>query len=63
MTTKTLCLFCLFLAAVVSLFLILTDHGFAQSSGAAEAQVQIAMKNVMYHYSGPIAVHVVQLAG
>ncbi len=63
MTTKTLCLFCLFLAAVVSLFLILTDHGFAQSGGAAEAQVQIAMKNVMYHYSGPIAVHVVQLQG
>jgi hypothetical protein len=30
---------------------------------AADQPVQVAMKNVMYHYTGPVAVHVVQLQG
>ena len=42
---------------------LLPNRGSAQSREGAEAHVQIAMKNVMYHYTGPIAVHVVQLQG
>lgn len=63
MTMKTLCAICLFLAAVIGLFLLLPNRGSARSREGAEAHVQIAMKNVMYHYTGPIAVHVVQLQG
>jgi hypothetical protein len=63
MTTKILCAICLFLAAVIGPFLLFTNRGSAESNEGAEARVQIAMKNVMYHYTGPIAVHVVQLQG
>ena len=63
MTMKILCAICLFLAAVIGLFLLLPNRGYAHASEASEAHVQIAMKNVMYHYTGPIAVHVVQLQG
>jgi hypothetical protein len=35
----------------------------AQSNEASETQVQIAMRNVIYHYTGPIAVHVFRLQG
>ncbi|MGA7375729.1 MAG: hypothetical protein WBW36_05240 [Candidatus Sulfotelmatobacter sp.] len=63
MTTKTWCTVCLFLASVIGLFLILPNRGSAHASEATEDHVQIAMKNVMYHYTGPIAVHVVQLQG
>lgn len=52
MTMKTWCAVCLFLAAVVGLFLILPNRDSAHASEAAEANVQIAMKNVMYHYTG-----------
>ena len=63
MTTKTLCTICLVLSLVIGLFLILPNRGSAQSSEGANAHVQIAMKNVMYHYTDPIAVRVVQLQG
>ncbi|MGB7600698.1 MAG: hypothetical protein WBM24_10365 [Candidatus Sulfotelmatobacter sp.] len=45
------------------MFLLLSNRGSAQSSQGADAHVQIAMKNVMYHYADPIAVHVVRLQG
>ena len=48
---------------MIGLFLILPNRGSAHASEATEDHVQIAMKNVMYHYTGPIAVHVVQLQG
>jgi hypothetical protein len=56
MTTKTLCAICLFSALVVA-------RAFAQSSEGTDTHVQIAMKNVMYHYTDPIAVHIVRLQG
>jgi hypothetical protein len=61
MTTKTLWATRLFLALVV--FLILPNRAAAQSSEGADVQVQIAMKNVTYHYTDSIAVHVVRLQG
>jgi len=45
-------------------FCILPKLGKAQSKTVSEPhEVHIAMKNVMYHYTGPIAVHIVQLQG
>lgn len=35
----------------------------AQSEGSTNHSVQVAMKNIMYHYSDPIAAHIFQLDG
>ena len=63
MTTHALrpiCLSILFFA----LFNPVPDRAAAQSSEAPDSHaVEIAMKNVMYHYTEPIAVHVIQLQG
>jgi hypothetical protein len=63
MTKKNLCAICFFFVLVGVRFLFLGNRASAQSSGSAEAQVQIAMRNVIYHYTEPIAVHVVRLQG
>jgi hypothetical protein len=40
------------------------DRAAAQSHEASEpAAVQVTMKNLMYHYTDPVAVHIVQLQG
>jgi hypothetical protein len=47
-----------------SLLTSLSNRAAAQASPAQDSHaVQIAMKNVMYHFSGPIAVHIAQLDG
>jgi hypothetical protein len=51
-----------FLFAAISS--LLPNHASAQSSNASETPaVQIAMKNVMYHYTDAIAVHIIRLQG
>jgi hypothetical protein len=56
------------LIRLLSLSLLLVAPGaLAQEAKSAEAQenrpIQVVMKNVTYHYTAPIAVHVVQLQG
>ncbi len=63
MTKKTLCAIFFFLVLVGVQFLILANRASAQSSGTADTHVQIAMKNVIYHYTEPIAVYVARLQG
>jgi hypothetical protein len=51
----------IFFAAI---FTLLPNDVSAQPSNTADAHaVQVAMKNVMYHFSEPIAVHIIRLQG
>ena len=54
---------CLFSLLIIALFHASPDRAAAQSSETSDPQVQIAMRNVIYHYTGPIAVHVFRLQG
>ena len=51
-----------FLTALVT-FVYLRSHAVAQTTATSSQAVQIAMKNVTYHYTEPIAVHIVRLQG
>jgi len=43
---------------------VLANHASAQSSEPSDTSaVQVAMKNVMYHYTEPIGVHIIRLQG
>jgi hypothetical protein len=56
--------FCFLVFFVLSSFYLSSNCAHAQSSDSPENHpVQIAMKNVMYHYTEPIAVHIFQLQG
>jgi hypothetical protein len=54
---------CLFSLLTIALSHASLDRAVAQSSETSDPQVQIAMRNVIYHYTGPIAVHVFRLQG
>jgi hypothetical protein len=50
------------LTQALLIFLQASEYRAAGESSSAQP-IQVAMKNVNYHYSGPIAVHIVQLQG
>jgi hypothetical protein len=63
MIIKALPAIVLFSVLALALFPRLPKRASAQSGEGSDTHVQIAMKNVMYHYTGTIVVHVVRLQG
>jgi hypothetical protein len=54
---------CLFSLLIIALSHASPNRTAAQAGETSDAHVQIAMRNVIYHYTAPIAVHVFRLQG
>jgi hypothetical protein len=64
MTTRAGRRICFFLLVSIALSPAFSQRTQAQSGGAADTHpVQVAMKNVTYHFSDQVAVHIAQLVG